>query len=540
MSDTNQNHPSVAPEVTTRTPPPVIPPAGMPRTRRSKVNTHKPAGVLAYVVLILLTIGTYLPMASSDLAWSAYDEVERSPYQSMDSWTEAWSLEMIRNTDPISLSSYYLEQKLPFAPAVSQHAINLLLHILAVILVLKTLDALKLPAAFSTSLIFALHPAVLQTIFWSGYREELLGLILILAALYFGVQNRNGRDFAALMMLSLLAYITHPASLTLPILLSLCIFYQKSRFRLTDYNRVLPLLCLAFFVGVWIRGHHNSEAAATISLNERFAISAQNLFFYLKQSLWPQELTLFHPFSQDQSYSVGAQNSFLPYLLFFPFYVLAAFNLKKSWGRGIILGFSAYLLTLIYGLSQTGFFLDGSLAHEEHLLYVSLPFLLALVICSAAALTRKMGSIGRVIWPIGICLFTALQIFITSNYAHKVSQQAELWHDLTQQWPDTWLPKLALIHTIQESGEASELMNREQMIALLEELLEQQPELLQERQLLARIYRQAGQNSNALRHYKRILRDSTPSNDFLRETEKFYVELGLTWEVQNVRARITD
>lgn len=541
MSDSISKRSRVSPEVITRTAPPVILPAGLPkRTRRSKAASHKPAGWLAYLLLVLLTLATYFPMAHSDLVWSGYDKVERSPYQSMGSWTEVWSLDMIRDADPISLSSYYLEQKLPFDPALSQHAINLLLHILAVVLMLKLLDALKLPAAFSAALIFALHPAVLQTVFWSGYRQELIGLILILAALYFGVQNRNGRDFGALVLLGLLAYISHPASLTLPLILGFCIYYQKGRFHLKDYNRILPLVCFAFFIGVWVHGNHDTEVATTMSLNERFAISAQNLFFYLKQTLLPTKFSLFHPFNQDQSYSVGAQNSFLPYLLFLPFYILAAFNLKKAWGRGIILGFSAYLLILIYGLFQTGFFLDGSIAHEEHLLYVSLPFLLALVICSAAGLIRKMGAFGRVLWYIGLFIFAALQIFITSTYAHKVSQQAELWHDLTQQWPDAWLPKLALIHTIQESGEASELMNRVQMIALLEELLEQQPELLEERQLLARFYRDAGQNTNALRHYKRILRDFTPSNDFLRETEDFYVELGLSWEVQNVRARITD
>ena len=38
---------------------------------------------------------------------------------------EAWTLEMIRTEDPITLSSYFIEQKIPFEPSDVHHAINL-------------------------------------------------------------------------------------------------------------------------------------------------------------------------------------------------------------------------------------------------------------------------------------------------------------------------------------------------------------------------------------------------------------------------------
>ena len=114
------------------------------RHRRSKAPWSKPAGWLAYIVLVLLTVISYSPIFLSSLAWSEYDQVERSPYQSMEVWTEAWALEMIRTEDPITLSSYFIEQKIPLEPSDVHHAINLLLHITAAILLLKNLEALKL------------------------------------------------------------------------------------------------------------------------------------------------------------------------------------------------------------------------------------------------------------------------------------------------------------------------------------------------------------------------------------------------------------
>jgi len=507
------------------------------RRVRAKTPPPKPAGWPAYLALILLTIGCYAPIFQSDLVWSEYDQVERSPFQSMERWTEAWTPEMIRSEDPVTLSSYFLEQQLPLPPAAAHHAINLLLHVAAAVLLLKTLDALRLPAAFSASLVFALHPAVLQTVFWSGYRSELLGSVLILAAVYFGVRNRNARDFLRLIAVSALAFMLHPASLVLPLVLGLCIFYQNPSFHLRDYNRLLPLLCLALFIGVWTQGNGTGEE---IDFGTRLSFYAQNMFFYLKQGLLPVEPALFHPFNLSDGYSVGAQNNFLPFLLFLPFYILIAINYRKSWARGLLLGLTAYLFLCLYGLAAGGEFIDGSLAHENHLQYISLPAIVALALCALGGAARKLGAGGRILWILGFTVFAVLQFAVTASYAYSVSDRAQMWYNMSEQWPDAWLPKLALVHTIQRSGEESELLTQNEIIKTLEDILQQQPTLTEERKLLARIYRQEGQNTNALRQYKRILRDAKPDNDFLREAADFYDSLGLYWDANNARGRITE
>jgi hypothetical protein len=522
----------------------IIPPSDIPesdaspvRRIRSKAKPFKPASWWAYFALVLFSIASYAPIFNSGLLWSQYDKVERSPYQSMDSWTEAWSLDTIRGDDPLTISSYFLEKKLLFDPAQTHHAINLFLHIVAAILLLKVLEALKLPAAFSAAFIFALHPAVFQTIFWSGYRHELVGLVLLLTALYFGVRNRNSRDFLALITISALANLVHPITLLLPLLLGLCIFHQKASLHLKEYNRILPLLCIALFIGVWTQG---GRTGLELEFSERMSIYARNLFFYIKEGLLPIQPALFHPFNQEQSYNVGAQNSLLPFLLFAPFYILIAINFRKAWARAFLLGLSAYLLVILYGITQRGAFIDGSHALEDHLHYMALPFLIALVICTAGGLAHKMGASGKFLWSIGFTLFAALQMAITSAFAYQQSDQVQMWQQISEQWPDAWLPKLALIDTIQDSEQESEFLTTSEMIDILVSILEQQPQRIEERQLLARIYRDQEQNNNALREYRRILRDSDPDNDFLREAAAFYEKLDLSWDANNARERIVE
>lgn len=507
-----------------------------PRQSRSKATPPKAAGWLAYTALILLSLACYSPIFLSGLLWSEYDQIERSSYQSMEAWTDAWTLEIIRTEDPITLSSYFIEQKIPFAPSVTHHAINLLLHIAAAILLLKNLEALKLSAAFSAALVFALHPTVLQTIFWSGYREELIGLILILAALYFGLRNRNLSDFMILTVICVIAYISHPAGIVIPLLLGLCIFQQNRSFKLKDYNRLLPLLCLALFTGVWTQG---ASAVTELEWGARLGISGQNLFFYLKQALFPFELALFHPFDQSKAFSVSAESSLLPVLLFIPFYIMLAINFRKTWARGLLLGLTAYLLLVFYGLSQVGAFIDGSLAREDHFQYVALPMITALVICTAGGFMYNIGLSGKVLWHLGFTLFASILMFITASYAYKLSDRAQMWYQLTEQWPNAWLPKYAFINAIEKSGQKSDFLSNDETIKMLEEILDQQADLIGVRKKLVRIYREEGQNTNALRQYKRILRDSEPSNEFLLEAAELYDRLGLTWDAKNARERIT-
>jgi hypothetical protein len=520
----------------------IIPPADpsdseLVRHSRSKAHMYRPAGWFAYIVLVLLTVVSYSPIFLSSLAWSEYDQVERSPYQSMKAWTEAWALEMIRTEDPITLSTYFIEQKIPFAPSDTHHAINLLLHITAAILLLKNLEALKMSAAFAVALVFALHPTALQTIFWSGYREELIGLNLILAALYFGIQNRNAKDFFMHTMICVVAYISHPAALVLPLLHGLCIFYQNGSFKPAEYNRLLPLLCLALFTAIWTQG---GSSTVELKFGERLEISAQNFFFYLKQALFPFEKALFYPYYQPKGFNAGAQNSFLCILLIIPFYILIAINLRKTWARGLLLGLTAYLLLIFYGISQAGSFIDGSLALEDHLQYVALPIIIALFICIADGITSSMGLLkGKIASRLILSLCASIQMFITASYAYSLSDRTHMWYNLSEQWPNAWLPKYALIDIIEKSGKKSDLLTNNETINMLEYILDQHPERIELREKLIDIYRKEGQNSNALRQYKRILLSSEPNNEFLLEAAEFYDRLGLSWDAKNARERIT-
>lgn len=505
------------------------------RSQRPATPEPKPAGWLAYLTLVLLTAACYLPIFQSGLIWSAYDQEERSAYQSMDRLAEAWTMESIRRGDPLTLSSYFLEEQVPLPDGQVHHAINLLLHIAAACVLLKVLEALKLPAAFSASLVFALHPAVMQTVFWSGYREELVGLILILGALYFGIQNRSARDYGFLLFLSALACLLHPAALALPLLLTLVVIQQNRFPRLKDFNHLLPIFCLAVFIGVWTQSGPAPLDEPTGSSISRLS---QNFFFYIERALLPTDLAFFHPPQTTAEFTAGAQYAFLPIFLLIPFYVLILFNYKKPWARSVFVGLTAYLLLSTYGLLSAGTFLDGQPAQEDHFHYSSLPIMLALVVSTFGGIIGRVGLGGRMLWSVGFTFFILLLGGVTVAHSLTVGDRAAMWQKMTEQWPEAWIPKLALIETIQNDEESGDLLTQIEMINMMESIIELQPDQKSIRVALARAYRNDGQAAQALRHYRWIARQEKPEKALLLETADYYQTLNLTWDAQTTRDRI--
>ena len=305
---------------------------------------------------------------------------------------------------------------------------------------------------------------------------------------------------------------------------------------------MLPLICLCLFLAVWLNSGsgHSETAAETLSSTERLNHAGQNMAHFTRQALVPINSALFHRFDTGANYQIGAQMSLLPFLLFVPFFILIAFNIKKAWSRAILLGLCAYLLLIVFGTTQDGHFINGALAHEDHYLYVALPMILALVITAFGRLIYNMGVAGKPLWAMGCSVLLFIEIAITGSFTYSIAEPTKMWTTMSERWPEAWQPQAALIDSIEqiEGDEAPPFTNKE-LIAMLEAILEKQPDLIEKRKQLARIFAAEGQRSNALREYKRILRETTPDNEFLEEAARFLDKSGLSWDATKTRERKT-
>jgi len=518
--------------------PPII---GVPEANESAPPRRTPGprktGILGYVFLFLLVGIAFAPLFLSPLSWTDYDSVVRSSYTEMESWTEAWSLDSIQTNDPLSISSYFWEQALPGPQGLVQRGINLCLHLIAAILLLKIVERLKFPAPLSVALVFALHPATVQTLFWPGYRAELIGLICILGALFFAVGDGSRRNWTAFLLVGVAAILVHPAALALPLIVAAIIVYRSRHLTLEAFNPVLPILFLSLFLALWIEPATPNFPEA-LDPSQRLYLFGQSMYFYIRQSLFPLTLDLFYPLKQSPTQQHSGAMSLLPFLLFIPFFVLFFFNIRHRWSRALILGLSSYLILVIYGLAQSGRYINGALAHEDHSLYVALPAIVTLIVSGICGAAAHGGQSVVVLWRICLGVITFALLSITTSYTYELSDSTRMWQRMSEVWPNSWQAKAAYVESINDSG--GEELTVDARIGILSQILEENPDLHNQRIELARLYRDAGQNSNALREYRRVLRDSQPERAFMEESIVFFERMGLNWEANNVRQRMSE
>lgn len=515
---------------------PLILPKQKPVAPKPVAKPYKKAGFLHYSLLALLIGIAFGALFRSEIVWTEYDQVSRSQFTEMSALSEAWTLDSIRSNDPITISSYFLEQKLPLPLHISHRAINLLLHFIAAALFLQILQAFKLPGAFLATLLFALHPSAVQTLFWAGYRNEIVGLICILTALYFGIRQKNRLDWLYFFILGCVAILIHPSAFLLPIIVAGVIFLKGKKTHLEDFNPVLPLLLACIFIGIWINPNLQGYPP-NIDFSERAYYFSQSFYFHLRQTFIPISLDLFYPAALVEAQGQRGTMSLLPFLLFIPFYILIIYNIRKRWSRAFGLGMTTFLLALFYGLLQSGRFLDQTIALEDHTLYIALPPIFALCVTGLISLANKTDLSVQYLMRIAITLVVLFAGLISAAFTYQISDTPKMWERLASQWPTSWVPQTAYIETALTSDPP--LITKQEAIALRENLLEKNPDLIEVRKDLAFGYTEEGELTNAINEYNRLLREPIMDRAFLQEAITFYQRMGLNREAENARRRLS-
>ena len=503
------------------------------RTRhKRRISVPKKVGIWSYSILFVITIIGFFPLLLSDSVWSSHDQVERSAFTSDQRWQDAWKIESLRGNDPISVTTYWIEQALPLPISVLHYGINIALHLIAVTLILKILYRLDLHGAWVAAMVFAVHPTTVQTLFWPGYRFEIIGLIAILAALSCEIGKVDRIYYIKYILLTVVACIIHPAALAIPFISMLCNFKKESKIKLEHINYLLPALCLCLFIGLWIAESASNEFNNSTE-SQLIETMGQNMNFFFKQAFMPISPALFYTTNIEATYTASKDIFLLPFLVFIPFFLIAFFNIRKGWARAIIFGLIGYLLLLIPGLLTRGAFIDGTVAHEDHAHYVALPAIVSLIICGSATIAHQLRYGTVVAWRIGICILLITELTITASFAYSVSKPERMWKRLITEWPESTLPKIAYIDTLRENN-SQDLSNTE-LIALLEKILEKEPNNISMRIIYAGALRQGREYGNAYKQYQRVFRESKPSQEFIKEAVDFYDQIGKQWEADKIR-----
>ncbi|MFA5323641.1 MAG: tetratricopeptide repeat protein [Smithella sp.] len=226
------------------------------------------------------------------------------------------------NWHPLTWLSHMLDVSL-FGPTPrTVHMVNLAWYIGCVLLAFFLFLRLNAStgAAFLMAAFFGLHPLHVESVAWAAERKDLLCAFFFLAAtiayLDYARQLRRPRYFLTT-GLFILALLSKPMAVTWPCVALLLDYWPLQRFnnefRRSIYEKIPWFVLSVISSIITIIAQNKSEAIKALvdfPFTDRLANAAISYVIYIRQSFWPEDLTVFYPYPWSVNFS-GILSSFL-------------------------------------------------------------------------------------------------------------------------------------------------------------------------------------------------------------------------------------
>lgn len=213
------------------------------------------------------------------------------------------------NWHPLTWLSHMLDSSL-FGPIPSAtHMVNMIWYIGCVILIFLFFLHLNISvsAAFFMAAFFGLHPLHVESVAWASERKDLLCALFFMAATitYLYYAGRGKMTFYLLTTtFFVLSLLSKPMAVTWPFVALLLDYWPLKRISKQSLQKVLyekiPWIFLSFLASViTLIVQNKSEAIKSFvdfPFTDRLANAAISYWIYIRQSVWPSDLTVFYPY----------------------------------------------------------------------------------------------------------------------------------------------------------------------------------------------------------------------------------------------------
>ena len=316
----------------------------------------------------------------------------------------AMTAEVGENWHPMTLISYMIDVELFGPDPGAQHLVNLLMHALNSVLLFFALFYMTSGkwAGFLVAVLFAVHPLHVESVAWISERKDLLStffMLLTIVAYVRYVRTSNLWTYCGSAFLFLLALMSKPMVVTLPVLLLLLDVWPLNRLSDTDDGQTrtrvmfdlikekLPLFLMSLICGaITIQYQSGAEinlAYADVTFLERMANAFNSYVVYLIQTVWPFGLAVFYPHpGKDVSFLSGGLSLI----------VLLALSALAYRNRRLAPWFAVgWLWFLVALLPVIGIMLVGGQAHADRYVYIPHIGLFVGLIWLALPLFKRQG-----------------------------------------------------------------------------------------------------------------------------------------------------
>jgi len=332
-------------------------PQASPETKKQKTVprvAHSNTNVAIFIIL-LLTFIAYIPsLRAGFVNWDDPDYVSNNPMIK-----DISNLQMILtrpiqgNYHPLTVLSLALNYSMSGFDAWSYHLFNLLFHLFNCYLVFRLtmlLSRNNLIIAFTTSLLFGIHPMHVESVAWISERKDVLYGLFFLAGLISYtkfVDSGSKKQYGLTILFLVLSLLSKPAAVIFPVVL-FCIDVLRSRnFNLKLLLEKIPFFILALAMGLLTFSAQKEkgalEAIQIFDLSTRILMGFYGIMMYFIKLIIPVNLSPFYPFAPINE--VLPTPYYIAPLFSIGLVALIFYSLKRN--RVIAFGILFYLANLL-------------------------------------------------------------------------------------------------------------------------------------------------------------------------------------------------
>jgi tetratricopeptide (TPR) repeat protein len=442
---------------------PVSPPI-LPKASGLVFSRRYPAYLFA-LVLAAVTILVYRPAWHGGFLWDddvyiAGNELLTAP----DGLRRIWfSLDSPSQYFPLVYTTFRVEHAVWGLNPTGYHWINLLLHVVNALLVWAVLARLKVPGAWLTGAVFALHPVQVESVAWITERKNvLMGFFFLLTLLAWIVfvndaTKRRWLFYGLALILYALALSAKTTACTLPAALFLILWLENKPIGWKRFFQIIPFLALGLGMGAlamwWERYHQGTSRALFTFLSpiERVLVASRAVWFYLSKLMWPSKLTFIYPRWNIEP------TQFLSYVWLLAGFLLCVVIcfLRRYVGRSVEVAAAFFVATLSPVLGFIMLFTFRYTFVADHYQYLACIGPIALASAGVVHLADTFKK-SRIVLLSAACCWVALLGILAWRQAASYGDVETLWRTTLARNPGCWMAHNNLGIVLFEKGQLDE------------------------------------------------------------------------------------
>ncbi len=272
---------------------------------------HRGSGRWAWLIALGIVIAVavvYLPSYRAEFIWDDDDYIVLNSLVTQpgglgDIWNPASSLNP--QYYPLVFTMFRAEYLIWGLHPLGYHAVNVLLHALAAVLLFFLLRRLGVRAAWLAAFLFALHPVCVESVAWVTERKNVLcAVFFFLAALSYVRFDETSRSrwLGASLLCFVLALFSKTTAAVLPIGVGLALWWRRRPFPPSRWVPLVLMIILGAAMGTLVRQHEyrhmltegTGSVFQQITLLDRILIAGRAFWFYPAKLVWPADLAFFY------------------------------------------------------------------------------------------------------------------------------------------------------------------------------------------------------------------------------------------------------